>query len=187
MDEQPPYSARGLGTFAEGKNGLFQHPALTAIANQYGKTVGQVVLRWLYQRGIVSLAKSVRKARMEENINILDFALSDADMTQIAALDTATSAFFLIAIRRWWSGSPSANLTSNSIHLNNYLTNKAIKMQKRILGQSGLEVSAMGLGCMGLSFGYGPATDTKQAIELIRAAVEQGVTFLTPLKSTALI
>jgi aryl-alcohol dehydrogenase-like predicted oxidoreductase len=61
--------------------------------------------------------------------------------------------------------------------LNNYLTNKAIKMQKRILGQSGLEVSAMGLGCMGLSFGYGPATDTKQAIELIRAAVEQGVTF----------
>jgi len=73
---------------------LFQHPVLTAIANQYGKTVGQVVLRWLYQRGIVSLAKSVRKARMEENINILDFALSDADMTQIAALDTATSAFF---------------------------------------------------------------------------------------------
>lgn len=50
-------------------------------------------------------------------------------------------------------------------------------MQKRILGKSGLEVSAMGLGCMGLSFGYGPATDTKQAIELIRAAVEQGVTF----------
>ncbi|WP_455815115.1 aldo/keto reductase [Pseudomonas graminis] len=50
-------------------------------------------------------------------------------------------------------------------------------MQKRILGQSGLEVSALGLGCMGLSFGYGPATDTRQAVELIRAAVEQGVTF----------
>lgn len=50
-------------------------------------------------------------------------------------------------------------------------------MQKRILGKSGLEVSALGLGCMGLSFGYGPATDTKQAIELIRTAVEQGVTF----------
>lgn len=50
-------------------------------------------------------------------------------------------------------------------------------MQKRILGKSGLEVSALGLGCMGLGFGYGPATDTKQAIELIRAAVEQGVTF----------
>ncbi|MBK4725691.1 aldo/keto reductase [Pantoea agglomerans] len=50
-------------------------------------------------------------------------------------------------------------------------------MQKRILSQSGLEVSALGLGCMGLSFGYGPATDTRQAVELIRAAVEQGVTF----------
>lgn len=50
-------------------------------------------------------------------------------------------------------------------------------MQKRILGHSGLEVSALGLGCMGLSFGYGPATDTKQAIELIRAAVDRGVTF----------
>lgn len=50
-------------------------------------------------------------------------------------------------------------------------------MQKRLLGQSGLEVSSMGLGCMGLSFGYGPATETKQAVELIRAAVERGVTF----------
>jgi len=50
-------------------------------------------------------------------------------------------------------------------------------MQKRMLGKSGLEVSALGLGCMGLSFGYGPATETKQAVELIRAAVERGVTF----------
>lgn len=50
-------------------------------------------------------------------------------------------------------------------------------MQKRILGTSGLEVSAIGLGCMGLSHGYGPATDTKSAVELIRAAVERGVTF----------
>lgn len=50
-------------------------------------------------------------------------------------------------------------------------------MQKRTLGRSGLEVSALGLGCMGLSFGYGPATDTRQAVELIRAAVERGVTF----------
>jgi len=50
-------------------------------------------------------------------------------------------------------------------------------MQKRYLGQSRLEVSALGLGCMGLSHGYGPATDTRQAIELIRAAVERGVTF----------
>ena len=80
--------------FAEGKNGLFQHPVLTAIGEKYGKSVGQVVLRWIYQRGIVSLAKSVRKERMEENINILDFELSPEDILQITALDTATSAFF---------------------------------------------------------------------------------------------
>ncbi len=78
--------------FAEGKNGLFQHPLLTAIGEKHGKSVGQVVLRWIFQRGIVSLAKSVRKQRMEENINVLDFALSDAEMMQITALDTATSA-----------------------------------------------------------------------------------------------
>ncbi|WKX27948.1 aldo/keto reductase [Tatumella ptyseos] len=80
--------------FAEGKNGLFQHPVLTAIGQKYGKSVGQVALRWIFQRGIISLAKSVRKERMVENINILDFELSPEDMLQIAALDTATSAFF---------------------------------------------------------------------------------------------
>lgn len=80
--------------FAEGRNGLFAHPVLTAIGNKYGKSVGQVVLRWLLQRGIVSLAKSVRKERMVENFAINDFALSANDMLRIAALDTATSAFF---------------------------------------------------------------------------------------------
>lgn len=80
--------------FAEGKNGLFQHPVLTAIGEKYGKSVGQVVLRWVFQRGIVSLAKSVRKDRMEENINVLDFELSKDEILQITALDTATSAFF---------------------------------------------------------------------------------------------
>ena len=80
--------------FAEGRNGLFAHPVLTAIGNQYGKSVGQVVLRWLLQRGIVSLAKSVRKERMVENFAINDFALSADDMLRITALDTATSAFF---------------------------------------------------------------------------------------------
>lgn len=80
--------------FAEGRNGLFQHPQLIAIGEKYGKSVGQVVLRWLFQRGIVSLAKSVRKTRMAENINILDFSLTGNEMTQIAAMDTATSAFF---------------------------------------------------------------------------------------------
>ncbi|EAM7072453.1 aldo/keto reductase [Salmonella enterica] len=80
--------------FAEGRNGLFQHPVLVAVGEKYGKSVGQVVLRWLYQRGIVSLAKTVRKARMAENIHILDFELSTDDMQRITALDTATSAFF---------------------------------------------------------------------------------------------
>lgn len=80
--------------FAEGKNGLFEHPALTEIGHHYGKSVGQVVLRWLLQRNIVSLAKTVRKARMVENRDILDFALSEEEMTRITAIDTATSAFF---------------------------------------------------------------------------------------------
>ncbi|HFN1098993.1 TPA: aldo/keto reductase [Klebsiella variicola] len=80
--------------FAEGKNGLFQHPVLTDIGDKYGKSVGQVVLRWLFQRNVVSLAKSVRKARVEENFNILDFELSAEDILKITALDTATSAFF---------------------------------------------------------------------------------------------
>lgn len=80
--------------FAEGRNNLFTHPVLTKIGKQYGKSVGQVVLRWLLQRGIVSLAKSVRKERMKENMAVLDFALSDLDMNTITAIDTATSAFF---------------------------------------------------------------------------------------------
>ncbi|KLN95529.1 aldo/keto reductase [Moellerella wisconsensis] len=80
--------------FAEGKNGLFQHPQLTVIGKKYSKSVGQVVLRWLLQRGIVSLAKSIRRTRMVENINILDFTLTDDEMTKITAIDTATSAFF---------------------------------------------------------------------------------------------
>lgn len=86
--------AEAWAPFAEGKNGLFQHPVLTAIGAKKGKSVGQVVLRWIYQRGIVSLAKTVRKARMVENINVLDFELSHDEMQQITALDTATSAFF---------------------------------------------------------------------------------------------
>jgi len=80
--------------FAEGRNGLFEHPLLTGIGKKHGKSVGQVVLRWIYQRGIVSLAKSVRKERMEENINIFDFELSPEETLQITALDTGTSAFF---------------------------------------------------------------------------------------------
>lgn len=80
--------------FAEGRNNLFSQPVLTGIGKKYGKSVGQVVLRWLVQRGVVALAKSVRKERILENIDVLDFELSAEDMNQITALDTATSAFF---------------------------------------------------------------------------------------------
>lgn len=80
--------------FAEGKNGMFENETLKAIGAKYGKSVGQVVLRWLVQRGIVPLAKTVRKERMIENISIFDFTLSDEDMQTIAALDQQTSAFF---------------------------------------------------------------------------------------------
>lgn len=80
--------------FAEGRNNLFSQPVLVEIGKKYGKSAGQVVLRWLLQRNIVSLAKSVRKERLLENINILDFELSMTEMNQITAMDTATSAFF---------------------------------------------------------------------------------------------
>ena len=80
--------------FAEGKNDIFNHPVLTTIGNKYNKSVGQVILRWLIQRQIVCLAKSVRKERMIENLNIFDFELSNQDMIDITAIDTATSAFF---------------------------------------------------------------------------------------------
>lgn len=80
--------------FAEGKRDLFTNETLSKIAQAHSKGVGQVVLRWLYQRGVVSLAKSVHKNRMEENINIFDFELSVTEMDQIAALDMQKSAFF---------------------------------------------------------------------------------------------
>lgn len=86
--------AQAWAPFAEGRNGLFQNAILVDIATRHGKSVGQVVLRWLLQRGIVSLAKTVRKERMTENMAIFDFSLDDADMARIAALDTNTSSFF---------------------------------------------------------------------------------------------
>lgn len=92
--------------FAEGRNNLFSHPVLGQLAAKHGKSIGQVVLRWLLQRGIVSLAKSVRPERMAENLALFDFALDDHDMAQIAALDTATSSFFSHrdpAIVKWMS------------------------------------------------------------------------------------
>lgn len=80
--------------FAEGRNNLFGNEVLQAIANKHGKSIGQVVLRWLLQREIASLAKTVRSERMAENLNVLDFALDEADMAQVARLDTNASSFF---------------------------------------------------------------------------------------------
>ncbi|OCG20939.1 2,5-diketo-D-gluconic acid reductase [Gilliamella sp. wkB108] len=80
--------------FAEGKNDIFKHPVLTEIGSKYGKSVGQVILRWLIERNVVCLAKTINKDRMRENFAILDFELSPTDITAITAIDTATSAFF---------------------------------------------------------------------------------------------
>jgi diketogulonate reductase-like aldo/keto reductase len=80
--------------FAEGKNNIFQNERLVSIAAKYNKSVAQVILRWVVQRGIIALAKSTRKERMSENINVLDFELSVEDMAEIATLDTKTSCFF---------------------------------------------------------------------------------------------
>jgi len=86
--------AEAWAPFAEGRNNLFQNETLTDIARQHGRTVGQVVLRWVVQRGIVALAKSVRKERMEENLRVFDFALDEAEMARIAQLETGQSSFF---------------------------------------------------------------------------------------------
>jgi len=82
------------GPFAEGKNGLFQNELLTSIGKKYNKTIAQVVVRWLTQRGVVAIPKSVRKEKMAENFNVFDFRLSNDDMEAIKALDTKASAFF---------------------------------------------------------------------------------------------
>lgn len=80
--------------FAEGQNDIFNHPVLKAIADNYGKTVGNVILRWLNQRNIVVIPKSVRKERMAENLHIFDFKLSDEEMATIAGLDTGRSPIY---------------------------------------------------------------------------------------------
>lgn len=82
------------GPFAEGKNNIFQNEVLLSIGKKYNKSIAQVVLRWLTQRGVVAIPKSVRKERMVENFDIFDFELSNDDMDAITSLDTNQSLFF---------------------------------------------------------------------------------------------
>lgn len=84
----------GWAPFAEGKNNLFQNEALLSIGEKHQKSVAQVVLRWLLQRNIVCIPKSVKKERMEENIQVFDFSLDEEDLKAIASLDTGKSCFF---------------------------------------------------------------------------------------------
>jgi 2,5-diketo-D-gluconate reductase A len=82
------------GPFAEGKNGIFQIDVLSAIAAQHQKSVAQVILRWLTQRSVVAIPKSVRADRIAENFTVFDFDLSLDEMAAISTLDTKTSSFF---------------------------------------------------------------------------------------------
>ena len=79
------------GPFAEGNHGIFTHPVLTAIGQKYGKSAAQVALRWNVQRGVAVIPKSVHKERMEQNIDIWDFQLTNEDMAEIAKLDIGHS------------------------------------------------------------------------------------------------
>jgi diketogulonate reductase-like aldo/keto reductase len=92
--EENKVQIESWGPFAEGKNNIFENELLLAIAEKYKKTVAQVILRWLTQRGVVVIPKSVRKERIVENFNIFDFELSPEDMNAIISLDTKVSSFF---------------------------------------------------------------------------------------------
>jgi 2,5-diketo-D-gluconate reductase A len=97
--EQQLMSDRGVqieswGPFAEGRNNLFTDSTLTEIGSAHGKSVAQVVLRWLTQRGVVVVQKSVRAERMRENLDIFDFELTTAELSRIAAMDRGESLFF---------------------------------------------------------------------------------------------
>lgn len=80
--------------FAEGRNGMFDNPILKDIADKYDKSIAQVILRWLLQRGIVPLSKTISRERMIENLNIFDFELNEEDMNLISTLDKKESSFF---------------------------------------------------------------------------------------------
>ena len=97
--DQEVMRARGVqieswGPFAEGRNNLFSDPTLADIGTAHGKSVAQVVLRWLLQRDVVVIPKSVRRERMAENFDVFDFTLTDDEMARIATLDTGSTLFF---------------------------------------------------------------------------------------------
>lgn len=92
--EENKVQIESWGPFAEGKNNFFSNELLHSMSNKYNKSIAQVVLRWLTQRGVMAIPKSVRKERMEENFNIFDFVLSIEDMEAIKTLDLKTSSFF---------------------------------------------------------------------------------------------
>ena len=95
------------GPFAEGRNDIFKNELLASIGKKYNKSIAQVILRWLTQRGVVVIPKSVRKERIVENFNIFDFELNAEDMEAIAILDTGKSLFFDHrdpAIVKWLGG-----------------------------------------------------------------------------------
>lgn len=87
-------AAEAWAPFAEGKDGIFTAPTIASIGSRYGKSNGQVILRWLLQRGIVVIPKSVHRARMEENFDVFDFHLTDEEMALMAGLDRKQSQFF---------------------------------------------------------------------------------------------
>jgi 2,5-diketo-D-gluconate reductase A len=98
-EEQALMRDRGVqieswGPFAEGRNDLFSDPTLSEIGAAHSKSVAQVVLRWLIQRDVVVIQKSVRPGRMRENIGVFDFELTDDEMARIAAMDRGESLFF---------------------------------------------------------------------------------------------
>ena len=95
------------GPFAEGKNGIFANEILSEIGKKYNKSVAQVILRWLIQRDVVVIPKSVRKERIEENFNVFDFELNSEDMGKISELDKKESLFLNhddVEIVKWLNG-----------------------------------------------------------------------------------
>ena len=165
------------GPFAEGRNNLFSDPALSQIGAADGKSVAQDVLRWLIQREVAVNPKSVRPERMAENFDVFDFQLTDeGDGPASPRWTPAPRCSLTTATLRSSAGSATSAATEPR-QSSWYPAEQGEPMQTRTLGNSHLEVSAIGLGCMGISSGLGPAVDRQQGIAVIRAAAERGVTF----------